>query len=71
MNYNISIEQDESWMYVWEVLDLPWCYTQASTMPELFDRLLEVSEWRIQLMNVKKWLLNKFKCSLHMEYASA
>jgi len=43
-SYQIQIEKDENGVFVGEVLGLPACYTQANSIPELFDRLMEVSE---------------------------
>lgn len=68
--YDISIEQDENWMFVWEVFGLPACYTQAKTVWELFDRLLEVSRWSVELLNdLEKNKTENLKFSLNIDYA--
>lgn len=68
--YTITIQKDESGIYIWEVVGLKSCYTQAKTIPELLERIVEVSEWAIKL-NKKSDLHKQFRFSLNMEYASA
>ena len=41
-NFPVIIERDEAGYYVGIVPDLRSCYTQAKTLPELYDRLKEV-----------------------------
>lgn len=41
-NFPVIIERDESGYYLGRVPDLPSCYTQAKTLPELYKRLNEV-----------------------------
>lgn len=68
--YTITIEKDENGMFVWEVEWLPACYTQAKTVPELLDRLVEVTDWSLQLLNNID-TDKKFNFSLHVDYATA
>ena len=71
--YSIHIQKDKNGIYIWEVLGLPACYTQAKTIPQLLERIVEVSEWSLQLlqdMKAKK-LSDKFVLSLNVEYATA
>ena len=74
-NYQISIEKDENNMYVWEVVWLPACYTQAKTIPELLSRLMEVAEGSVELLedlkNKKDIVSSKFSLSLKVDYAKA
>ncbi len=74
-NYQISIEKDENNMYVWEVVWLPACYTQAKTIPELLNRLMEVAEGSVELLedlkNKKDIVSSKFSLSLKVDYAKA
>ena len=69
--YQIIIEKDEDWIFVWEVVWLPACYTQAKTLPELLSRLTEVTEWSINLLKDlwKKDFNKKFNFSMEIEYA--
>ena len=70
--YQIQIEKDENWLFVGEIVWLPACYTQAKTIPELLDRLVEVTEWSVALSNdMKGDSYKKFNFSLHLDYASA
>lgn len=73
--YKISIEKDENDMFVWEVIWLPACYTQAKTVPELLDRLMEVAEWSLEIvkdLNKKEnFFGKKFNFSLKVDYAKA
>lgn len=39
--YNVIIEQDEDGMFVSEVIGLPGCHTQASSIDELMRRTEE------------------------------
>lgn len=48
--YEIVIEKDESGFFVGEVKWLKSAYTQAKTLPELFERLFEVSEWSMEIL---------------------
>jgi len=74
-NYQISIEKDENNMYVWEVVWLPACYTQAKTIPELLSRLMEVAEGSVELLedlkNKKDLVSSRFSLSLKVDYAKA
>ena len=69
--YTINIEKDENWIFVWEVVWLPACYTQAKTIPQLLERIVEVSEWSIELLQDinNKSLKDKFTFSLKVDYA--
>jgi predicted RNase H-like HicB family nuclease len=67
--YSIEIEQDEQWRFVWEVKGLSSCYTQAKSISELMERIIEVAKWSIAL---QKWVLfdtKKLNLSLHLDYA--
>lgn len=39
--FNVIIERDEDEMYTAEVIELPGCYTQAKTIPQLLERVKE------------------------------
>ena len=39
---SVIIERDQNGYYIGKVADLPSCYTQAKTLPELYKRLQEV-----------------------------
>jgi len=39
--FNIIIEKGESGYYISEVIGLPWCHTQATTIDELINRTKE------------------------------
>ena len=69
--YQIVIEKDENDCFVWEVVWLPACYTQAKTLPELLSRLTEVTEWSIDLLKDlwKNDFYKKFNFSMEIEYA--
>lgn len=69
--YQIHIEKDENNIYVWEVVWLPACYTQAKTLSVLFDRLAEVTEWSVDLMKDMEWknISKMFNLSMEIEYA--
>ena len=41
-NFSVIIEKDKSGYYIGRVPDLRSCYTQAKTLPELYQRLEEV-----------------------------
>ena len=43
-NFTVLIEQGEDGTYIATVPALKSCYTQANTMPELFDKIREVIE---------------------------
>lgn len=61
-------------MFVGEVVGLPACYTQAKTIPQLLERIIEVSEWSIELskdMAKDKNISDKFTFSLKVDYAAA
>ncbi len=42
LNFSVLIEKDESGYFVGTVPALRSCYTQAKTLPELYERLKEV-----------------------------
>lgn len=42
--YTIQVQKDKNGMFVGEVVGLPACYTQAKTIPQLLERIVEVSE---------------------------
>jgi predicted RNase H-like HicB family nuclease len=71
--YQINIEKDENGMFVGEVVGLPACYTQAKNIPELFDRLMEVSEGSLAILKDMgdEESYKKFTLSLHLDYATA
>ncbi|HMT00806.1 MAG TPA: type II toxin-antitoxin system HicB family antitoxin [Candidatus Absconditabacterales bacterium] len=69
--YQIEIEKDENGMYIGEVIGLPACYTQASSIPELLNRLVEVSEGSLELLRELSSQKTTFKVSLNVEYAKA
>lgn len=61
-------------MFVGEVVGLPACYTQAKTIPQLLERIIEVSEWSMELlkdMGKIKDFSDKFTFSLKVDYATA
>jgi len=61
--YTITIEKDkQSGMFVGEVIWLPACYTQAPSIPLLLERINEVVEWRLWLIEIKRPLI-KFQLS--------
>ncbi len=68
-DYSIEIEQDEQGRYVGEIIWLPACYTQAKTIPELMERLLEVAKWSIALQKWQLFDAKKLNLSLRMKYA--
>ena len=41
-NFSVIIEKDEKGYYIGKVPSLRSCYTQAKTLPELYNRLQEV-----------------------------
>lgn len=49
--YTIQIQKDKNGMFVGEVIGLPACYTQAKTIPQLLERIVEVSEWSLELLS--------------------
>lgn len=66
------IEQDENGIYVAEVVGLPSCYTQAKSIPELIQRLIEVSGGSIELLQDiqdQKTHKRKFNLSMKLQYA--
>ena len=69
--YQIMVERDENNYFVWEVIWLPACYTQAKTLPELLSRLAEVTEWSVNLMNDLSDYneLKRFNFAIEIEYA--
>lgn len=67
--YSIQIEQDEQWWYVWEIVWLPACYTQAKTIPKLMERLLEVAKWAIVIQKWSLFDLSKLSLSLRLDHA--
>lgn len=72
--YTIHIEKDENGMFVGEVVGMPACYTQAKTIPQLLERIIEVSEWSMELlqeMKHSKVSADVFTLSLNVEYAAA
>ena len=40
-NYTVLIEQDEDGIYVAKVPDIPGCYTQGKTIPQVIERIKE------------------------------
>ncbi len=41
MQFTVLIEQDEDGIYVAKVPDIPGCYTQGKTVPQVMDRIKE------------------------------
>jgi len=41
VEFNVVIEKDEEGWYVASVPEIPGCYTQAKTIPELLERIKE------------------------------
>ena len=41
LNFTILIEQDEDGIFVAKVPDIPGCYTQGKTIPEVLERIKE------------------------------
>lgn len=52
--YTIQIQKDKHGMFVGEVVGLPTCYTQAKTIPQLLERIIEVSEWSVENSEMDK-----------------
>jgi len=68
--YGIKIDRDENGIYVWEIIWLPACYTQADSVVELLDRLMEVADWSIELLSdIKKGKHSNVKLSLTLDDA--
>ncbi|MEK6889029.1 MAG: type II toxin-antitoxin system HicB family antitoxin [Nanoarchaeota archaeon] len=42
--YNLIIEKDEEGWFVGSIPELPGCYTQAKTIPQLLERIKEAIE---------------------------
>ena len=42
--FNVLIEQDEDGLYVVSVPDIPGCYTQGKTIPQVIERIKEAIE---------------------------
>ena len=40
-NYTVLVEQDEDGIYVAKVPDIPGCYTQGKTIPQVIERIKE------------------------------
>ncbi len=43
-NFTVLIEQDEEGWFIATVPDIPGCYTQGKTIPEVLDRVKEAIE---------------------------
>lgn len=56
LRLSVIIEKDESGYFVGTVPSLRSCYTQAKTLPELYERLQEVASLS---MEVEKMLFKK------------
>ena len=41
MQFTVLIEQDEDGVYIAKVPDIPGCYTQGKTVPEVLERVRE------------------------------
>jgi len=54
-SYVLHVEKDENGLFVWEILWLPACYTQAASFPELIERMTEVTQWSISLLSDIEW----------------
>jgi len=48
-NFTVLIEQGEDGAYIGSVPALKSCYTQASTMPELLEKIREVIELCLEI----------------------
>ena len=71
-NFTAIIEQDEDGFFVGIVPALKSCYTQAKTLPELYDRLHEVIGLCLEVQKSKYQepvKLNQFIGIRQIEYA--
>ncbi len=53
MQFTILIEQDEDGIYIAKVPDIPGCYTQGRTVPQVLERVQEAIKVCIEAENVK------------------
>ena len=44
VEFNVIIEKDEAGWYVASVPEIPGCYTQGKTIPQLLERIKEAIE---------------------------
>ncbi len=58
--FNIVIEQDIDGFYIASVPELPGCHTQAKSLDELNERIIEAIELYIDVDKDKLEKLNKF-----------
>lgn len=58
--FNIVIEQDIDGFYIASVPELPGCHTQAKSLDELNERIIEAIELYIDVDKDKLEQLNKF-----------
>lgn len=50
--FNIFIEQDEDGYYIANVPELPGCHTQAKSLDELNERVIEAIELYLEVVSV-------------------
>ena len=68
--HSIDVTQDENGIFVWEITELPACYTQGKTIPELMQRMIEVSKGSIAILKkIKENNYTNMRLSLLIEYA--
>lgn len=58
--FNIFIEQDEDGYYIASVPELPGCHTQAKSLDELHQRIIEAIELYLEVDKEKIEKPNKF-----------
>lgn len=58
--FNIVIEQDEDGYYIASVPELPGCHTQAKSLDELHQRIIEAIELYLEVDKEKSEKPNKF-----------
>jgi len=70
-NFPVIIEKDESGYYLGKVPNLRSCYTQAKTLPELYNRLKEVVDLCLEVEQEifkNKIVQNKFIGVQNLEF---
>lgn len=53
MQFTVLIEQDEDGTYVAKVPDIPGCYTQGKTVPEVIERAKEAIQVCLEAEDVE------------------
>ena len=53
IQFTILIEQDEDGMYIAKVPDIPGCYTQGRTIPQVMERVKEAIQVCLESEDVK------------------